>query len=172
LESKNDEVDIVIASDITSILKIETLARDIWSEHYTAILPPGQVEYMLSKMQSAAAIKKQIEDGYMYYLVIDRETREIGYLAFIKKENDFLLSKVYLKKEYRGKGYGRQAIEFVTHVAKLNKAGKVTLYVNKNNTGAIAAYKKYGFKIIRALVTDIGGGYVMDDLIMEKAVDG
>ena len=32
---------------------------------------------------------------------------------------------------------------------------------------AIGAYRRAGFREVRAQVTDIGGGYVMDDYVME-----
>ena len=41
------------------------------------------------------------------------------------------------------------------------------LAVNKRNAAAIAAYRKHGFEIVEAVVKDIGGGFVMDDYIME-----
>ena len=168
----NNEVDIVIAADVESILKIEKLANEIWSEHYTGIVSKEQIDYMLANLQSAEAIEKQIDEGYMYYLVIDNNGKEIGYLAFLQKEGECLLSKIYLKKESRGKGYGRQALEFVCHVAKLSKAKKVKLFVNKKNTSSIEAYKRCGFNIAEALVSDAGNGFVLDDYRMEKIIDG
>jgi ribosomal protein S18 acetylase RimI-like enzyme len=42
--------------------------------------------------------------------------------------------------------------------------------VNKRNRNAIAAYEKYGFRIVDSVVKDIGGGFVMDDYIMSKDV--
>ncbi len=170
MELNENEVDIVIAADAGSILKIEGLAKEIWTEHYNGIVSKEQIEYMLSTLQSAKAIEKQIEGGYMYYLVMDRAGRDLGYLAFLRKEEEFLLSKIYLKKECRRKGYGRQIVEFVLHVAKMNKAKKITLFVNKKNAGSIEAYKKYGFTIAAALVTEAGNGYILDDFKMEKEI--
>ena len=42
------------------------------------------------------------------------------------------------------------------------------LQVNKRNTKAISSYRKYGFEVRSSTVDDIGGGYVMDDYVMEK----
>ena len=42
------------------------------------------------------------------------------------------------------------------------------LTVNKYNSSSIEVYKKRGFEITDAAVTDIGSGFVMDDYIMEK----
>jgi ribosomal protein S18 acetylase RimI-like enzyme len=40
--------------------------------------------------------------------------------------------------------------------------------VNKRNERAINSYRKYGFAVRETVVDDIGGGFVMDDFIMEK----
>ena len=43
----------------------------------------------------------------------------------------------------------------------------IWLTVNRRNERAIGAYRRAGFREVRAQVTDIGGGYVMDDYVME-----
>ena len=126
---------------------------------------------MLFKFQTADAIKKQIEDGYMYYLILDKVAAELGYLAIFPRGNELFLSKLYIKKEYRGQGLGRQALEFVEHVAKQNKLIKITLTVNKNNLNSINAYLKTGFIKTEEVGTDIGGGFFMDDYVMEKNLE-
>jgi RimJ/RimL family protein N-acetyltransferase len=47
-------------------------------------------------------------------------------------------------------------------------AHRLILYVNKRNAKAIAAYQRNGFVIAESVVTDIGGGFVMDDYVMAK----
>jgi uncharacterized protein len=54
---------------------------------------------------------------------------------------------IYVKKEYRGRGIGT----FISSnlVGELLRKGrKVSLFVKKTNTAAIAAYKKVGFRIL------------------------
>ena len=46
----------------------------------------------------------------------------------------------------------------------------VYLTVNKGNARAVRAYEKFGFIRTDGTVTDIGGGYVMDDYVYEYAV--
>lgn len=48
---------------------------------------------------------------------------------------------------------------------------KIYLTVNKHNTHAVEVYRHFGFYQIDAVVTDIGGGYVMDDYILQKDVE-
>src|SRR3989339_237467 len=107
-----EEINIVIAGDDVSLEKIENLAKEIWTEHYASIITMEQIFYMLFKYQTAEAIKKQIAKGYMYYLILDKKAAELGYLSFFPREQELFLSKLYLKKEYRRQGLGRQALEF------------------------------------------------------------
>ena len=44
--------------------------------------------------------------------------------------------------------------------------------MNRNNLESIAFYERIGFRKTEKLVTDIGGGYVMDDWRMEKNTGG
>jgi hypothetical protein len=40
--------------------------------------------------------------------------------------------------------------------------------VNKQNTKAVAAYRRNGFAVAESVVTDFGASFVMDDFIMAK----
>lgn len=145
---------------------IAQLAKEIWEEHYTAILGEEQVAYMLTHLQSAAAIHQEILDGKAYFLVENHQTA-IGYLSYALSAEQLFLSKLYLKSSSRGNGIGKELIEKLKNTA--NEANKKTVFltVNKFNHPTIAVYKKLGFKIIEEQVADIGHGYVMDDYIME-----
>jgi ribosomal protein S18 acetylase RimI-like enzyme len=46
----------------------------------------------------------------------------------------------------------------------------LVLQVNKRNDIAVAFYRKAGFSVREEAVFDIGGGFVMDDYVMEKAL--
>ena len=70
-------------------------------------------------------------------------------------------------KEYRSKGYGRLAFEFLKKKALKAGLHKISLNVNKYNEPTIAVYEKLGFRRVGADVKDIGDGYVMDDFNYE-----
>ena len=71
----NTESDYKIIADLSTI---------IWKEHYTDIIGYRQVDYMLKKYQSVEAIKDQIEEGALYYL-ITHQGSTVGYLSYYKK---------------------------------------------------------------------------------------
>ena len=149
---------------------IAELAKTIWTEHYTPIIGVEQVKYMLDKFQSKKAIKKQVmDDNYMYY-ILSNESITIGYISIKKNDDTLFLSKLYIDKHNRGKGFGKLAMNFIEELAKNLNCNKIYLTVNKYNTNSIKTYKKVGFNIIEELVIDIGNGFIMDDFKMEKLI--
>lgn len=66
---------------------------------------------------------------------------------------------------HRGKGFARAALEFVKTLARSRDLGRITLTVHKQNP-SVKVYQALGFKILEPVVTDIGGGFVMDDYRM------
>lgn len=148
--------------------KLAALASKIWHEYWTEILTESQIEYMLENFQSVNAIEKQIaEEHYNYYFISNDNDENIGYFGISNKENYMFLSKLYLLKEYRRKGIGKAAFEKIKQLAAKENLTTIRLTVNKYNTNTINAYKKWGFIITDAVITDIGSGFVMDDYIME-----
>ena len=148
---------------------ISELASIIWEEHYTKIIGSAQVTYMLNKYQTVAAIKNQAVEGYQYHLVYSNKI-PVGYLSYNQKGNSLFLSKIYVLTLKRGKGIGKFMMDFLQEKAIEHKLQSISLTVNKQNTDAIRAYEKMGFVNTESLVTNIGGGFVMDDFKMVKEI--
>lgn len=151
---KGKDEDIKVLSDV---------ATKIIKEYYDPIVGPVQNEYMIDKFQSVRGINEQLEKGYRYFLVQERK-ENIGFIAFYPRGDAMYLSKLYLKKEYRGKGYTRSMIGFVKEAAKKEGKSAIELNVNKNNI-SIVIYEKLGFVRIRDEKNDIGNGFFMDDYV-------
>ncbi len=148
---------------------VELLAREIWTEHYTPIIGGEQVAYMLERFQSVPAIMQQIGLGILYFL-IKADEKFVGYIAVHPRSDELFLSKIYVRADQRGRGYGKKAVQFAETLAKARRLKKIVLTVNKNNVDSIRAYEKMGFKNTEALVQDIGSGFAMDDYKMEKNI--
>lgn len=149
--------------DKNAIELTSKVATEIVKEHYDPILGPAQNDYMLDKFQSIRAITEQIKKGYQYFLVKDKNDI-IGFIAFYDRSKDLYLSKLYLYKNHRGKGYSRQILNFILDIAKKHGLNAIELNVNKYND-AVFIYEKLGFIRIRAEKNDIGCGYYMDDYV-------
>jgi len=148
---------------------VETLAREIWTGHYTPIIGSEQVEYMLERFQSEEAILQQIALGVLYFLITADEEL-VGYIALHPRSDALFLSKIYVRSDQRGRGYGKRAVQFAETLAHARRLKKIILTVNKNNIDSIKAYERMGFKNTGSLTQDIGNGFVMDDYKMEKTI--
>ena len=162
-----ENVALVPVAAPAQIETVAELAKRIWSEHYAELLGPDQIAYMVEKFQSADAIRSQLEhDGYQYFL-FQYGGKNAGYLAIQFQEDSLFLSKIYVDKEFRRKHLAKTGVEYAKKLCLDKGFQKLWLTVNKGNRGSIAAYEKMGFKITREQVAEIGGGFVMDDYIME-----
>lgn len=150
------------------LTEVAELADKIWHECFVNIISSGQIDYMVEKFQSLNAMTEQIENQNYSYFAVREEGGLIGYIG-VKPERDdrFFLSKLYLRDDKRGRGTASLMMKKVFEEAAKSGKKRVYLTVNKHNDHAVAVYKKLGFGIIDDVVTDIGGGYVMDDYIME-----
>ncbi|HUO58751.1 MAG TPA: GNAT family N-acetyltransferase [bacterium] len=144
---------------------IEALAGPIWRGHYTPIIGAGQVEYMLQQRQTAKAVEEQIRHGDFYYLIQTPEGEKSGYLSVSFRPDELFLSKLYLLKSHRGQGLARKALGFIEDLARSKGLKRITLTVHKQNP-SVKIYQALGFRILESVITDIGGGYVMDDYRM------
>jgi ribosomal protein S18 acetylase RimI-like enzyme len=157
------------------IVEVASLASEIWAGYYTPIIGAAQVGYMLEKFQSPGAIGRQISDeGFLYFLITDAMGRTAGYMAVVPRmeTGELFLSKIYIRSAFRRMGLAKDAMRFTGELASGMGLHRISLTVNKNNTGAILAYEAMGFLNTGPVVTDIGGGFVMDDHVFEKRVQG
>lgn len=149
----------------TNIPTLAEVASEIWYEYYTPIIGLQQVEYMVEKFQSVEVITQQIDNGYEYYFAI--YNGEIaGYFGAQPQNNNLFLSKLYIKKAFRGKGISTQIFAYIKDIALKYGKSKITLTINRYNYDTIDIYKHFGFKVEREEKADIGNGFYMDDYIM------
>lgn len=152
------------------VTHLAMLADDIWHQHFITILSEDQIDYMVDKFQSAPAMTKQmVNEGYEYYFIVV-DGVEVGYTGIKNDLDKLFLSKLYLRKEHRGKGYASAVFEQLEEISRQRNLTSIWLTVNRFNEDTIAVYKKKGFETIRTQVADIGDGYVMDDYVMELKI--
>ena len=147
---------------------VSNLAEEIWHEHYDNMVGNPCVDYMLKTFQSVEIILQELQ-AKPYYL-IKNHTDYIGYFSFSAENPCLFISKLYLKKSARGKGYGRQAFEFIENHAKNQNFKQINLKVNRKNIDAINIYFKLGFNITDCILGDSGNSFFTDDFLMVKDI--
>ena len=150
------------------IKELCSLAKEIWNEYSICFISQEQIDYMLEKFQSEQVVKGQINfQNYSYYF-LEEDGVNFGYFAVQKQKDNLFLSKIYIKKDYRGKGYARKAFtNAIVPIARELELPKISLTVNKYNFASIMVYEKLGFDRVDSKEFDIGNGYIMDDYIYE-----
>jgi ribosomal protein S18 acetylase RimI-like enzyme len=158
--------------EITTEKEIDCLVeliREIWPEVFIPIIGKDQVDYMLVHYQGKDVIVGEIELGVKYFF-IEEEGCRIGYFAYLPEEDHLLISKVYLKKECRGRGLSSGIFLHFEKIAKNINKEKLFLHVNRNNKQAVEVYLHMGFKIVKTVDQKLGDRFFLNDYWMEKKI--
>lgn len=146
------------------MIKLEKMSKHDFADY----VPNAIVEYADQKVKagtwdeeealnlSKESFEKLLPNGenteghYLFSIVELIKQRKIGYLWFqcfasLAAKTAFI-NDFYIFEEFRGRGYGTQAMKALdTEVRKL-QISKITLHVFSHNKRAIALYQKAGFE--------------------------
>ena len=142
------------------------LSRELTKNDKFELIGEKQVAYMVDKFQSYPALTQQIQDGYEYYQFFD-DGEFCGYCGIHPEGGKLFLSKLYIRKEFRGRHLATKVFEFLKVLCKERGYSAIWLTCNKHNDGSLAVYRHLGFETTDTQEADIGGGFIMDDYIME-----
>ena len=78
------------------------------------------------------------------------------------------LSRLIVKKECRGKGYGKAITQHILTLAKKKGYREIALGVNRDNTGAVRLYEKLGFTVYEEAEDEDGKFYRMIKQLNEE----
>ena len=156
-----------VAADIEPL---RALARNVWQATYPTLISQAQIDYMLADRYGAALIRAQLSDPSHAWRLARWTDDPIGFAHARLEEHICKLDKLYIHPDFQRRGIGRALLNEIKTFAVNQRATKLYLQVNRGNHAAIAAYQCYGFTIREARVFDIGGGFVMDDYVMEASL--
>ena len=142
-----------------------SLIHEIWPEVFIPIIGKAQVDYMLVHYQGKDVIADEIKKDKQYFL-IEHDNSPVGYFAYTLEEDRLFISKVYLKKECRGKGLSSKVFDYFEEAARSNGKGKLFLRVNRGNKQAIDVYLHRGY-VITETINEPLGDFVLEDFVMQ-----
>ncbi len=150
-------------NDIATIKEIATIT---WPVAYGTYISKAQLDYMLDMMYSDNSLLNQMNNGHQFYIAEHNNTA-IGFASVSKeKDNACKLNKLYVLPTAQKTGAGKALLFKTIDYATSLSAKCLFLQVNKLNN-AQHFYQKHGFTVREASILEIGGGYIMDDYIME-----
>ncbi len=150
--------------------QVRDLAFQIFPVTYQDIVEPGQIDYMMDLIYSPEALVAQWDSG-QNFLIVYSEEMAVGFASYtrLNEEGDFKLNKIYLDNRLQGKGLGKWLLSDVISRVKSVGGRALLLNVNRHNKARIF-YEKMGFSLLKEDLIDIGGGYFMDDYVMELSL--
>ena len=149
---------------------VSALARTVWQATYPALISQAQIDAMLADRYSPQRIRTQLGDPRQAWWVALLGTVPAGFAHVLLEGMRCKLDKLYVHPDHQHQGIGGALLQACADWARTHQARHLWLQVNRGNTQAIRAYEKYGFRIVESRVFDIGGGFVMDDYMMERAL--
>lgn len=161
-----------VAGDAALEARARAVAEKAWPPTYRGILSDAQIAYMLERMYGPGAIREAAAAGTPYWLV-RADGADAGVCSVDLRpaaDGSAELHKLYTLPAYWGRGIGGWLLSELSRRAKEAGATSVWLRVNKNNVRAQKAYRAAGFANVRAVCTDIGEGFVMDDFVFSRRV--
>lgn len=141
----------IIIADLADYEKVNALATQVHEIHVN-----WRSDLFLSSetVITNANFKSMIDNKEIYVAKLDTEI--VGYIIInIKeKENSIMryrkilnIEAMCIDEKRRHKGIGTLLLSFAKKIGEENKCTDLYLTVNEENTNAIKAYEKFGFKI-------------------------
>ena len=158
----------ITKATIKDIPLIQDLAQQSWRSHYPGIISPEQIDFMLDLMYSEEEITSQFNNPNYHYYLLGNEKNFYGIMGFENhyEQNTTKLHRIYITEDGKGKGLGKEAIQFLKNQILEVGDQRIILAVNKQNP-SYHFYISQDFKVYEEGVFDIGNRFVMDDYLME-----
>ena len=123
--------------------------RVVWEETYRGIYSDEMLDGYDVESYAVRDAGRMADPRHHYYLFLD-EAECVGYFSFgpynygVYKDFDLCLNNLYIRKEYKGRGLGKQAFAVIREYCRNRKISKFFCGCNANNAPAVAFYKHMG----------------------------
>lgn len=151
------------------IQQVSDLAYLLFPADYGTYVRAEHIQYFLDENQSPQAVRDQIANNSVYFLIYMDE-KQVGYIGVDIKNEILELSKLYLQHSYRNMGIGAEVLEWLEKYAKKRQIKTIELLVLVNNSRAIQFYKKNGFSQQEEWVKHFFTGYSETNYWMRKNI--
>lgn len=124
---------------------------EVYREEFEEKFDASPKKFAESKWSQMLPDGINTENNYFWTIKKLDSVEPIGHLWLLKhpEKKKTFIADIFLKKEYRGTGYGTLVLKLVEKIAKKDHLSKVIeLHVFKHNPRAVKLYERIEFEII------------------------
>lgn len=155
--------------------ELQSLSRRTFSDAFAADNTEENMQAFLDSAFSEEKLKQELSETESEFYLARQKNSFIGYLKVnfglaqteLKESNGMEIERIYVLKEFIGKGLGRALLEKALAIAKSRKAEYLWLGVWEKNSRAIGFYQKNGFIPIGIHPFPVGKD-VQTDILMKR----
>jgi len=156
---------------------LKDLGNKTFYETYASMVSPETLDTYLKKSFSEERISDELnKTGSKFYFVYS-DNELAGYLKIntapdqtsINDPESVEIERIYIKKEFKGKGLGKQLMNYAIKTAQVSGKRYIWLGVWEKNPDAVSFYTRMGFRTVGRNSFKIGNE-IHSDIIMKKNV--
>jgi len=140
-------------ASISNIDELQKISRDTFLDTFAHSTSEENMRHYLENNFSKEQLSKEIEQEHSEFYFAKLEDAVIGYLKInysgaqteLNDQKSLEVERIYIVKEYYGKGIGQRLLNFALQIAKQQQMDYVWLGVWEENHRAIQFYLKNGF---------------------------
>ncbi|MCK4976570.1 MAG: GNAT family N-acetyltransferase [Anaerolineales bacterium] len=162
---------------IADLDKLQSISYETYDETFRAMNSQETIDKYLQESFNKKKLFSELSNKDCKFYFLYSENELAGYLKVndtlaqtdINDANSIELERIYIKKEYKGKGLGKKLINFALQLAQEMKKDYVWLGVWEKNVDAISFYTKMEFYEAGQHSFRMGDE-LQNDLIMKKTI--
>jgi ribosomal protein S18 acetylase RimI-like enzyme len=141
-------------TDITAITQV---AAETWRATYAHTVALHNQELLLARSYAPAALAAAIASDPAWFYVAEVDGQVVGFAQFVHRPDGYgELARIYVLPAYQRHGLGRALL--ARGAADIGLGGIEVCFVSVevDNTGALAFYRRFGFRRNRAHASFLG----------------
>jgi ribosomal protein S18 acetylase RimI-like enzyme len=155
---------IKLAETDKEINSVHQVMLDAFAEYSKHDIPSSAMNESVSSIQQA--IHEGIEQAIIGYI----DEKPLGSARIMIEQDSIYFKRLSVSPEARGKGMAKKIIQWLAQYAKEQGKEKIYCRVRKDTPLNIEMYQHFDFEISKEETIINKDGYVVDTVLMEKAV--
>lgn len=164
--------------DVDDVIQLQEISRITFSETFAEHNTEEDLNKYLQEQLSLNKLVEELNNNYSEFYFASENERVIGYLKLnwekaqteLIDEAAFEIERIYILKEYFGKGLGQFLLDHAIIIGKAHQPTFIWLGVWEKNSRAIRFYEKNGFKVFSSHLFTLGND-IQTDLLMKLDIN-